>query len=475
MKEDLKPDFSILLVDDEKPWLRSLSRSLVGLCGFNNLILCSDSRDVIGLLQEHNIGLVLLDLTMPHRSGEDLLQQINKEFPEVLVVILSGLNQVETAVRCMHMGAYDYFVKTEKEERLIDGVRRAVQLFELQRENLTLRQNFFNAELERPEAFVSIVTRNSKMLAVFRYLESVALSRRSILILGESGVGKELVARAIHQISRATGPLISVNVAGLDDNHFADTLFGHLRGSFTGAEKDRSGMIEQAANGTLFLDEIGDLSLTSQIKLLRLLQEGEYFPVGSDKPRLLQGRIICATNQDLEARISDQSFRKDLYFRLQSHRVLIPPLRDRREDLPLLLGHFLEQAAQELSKKRPTYPKELVNLLGSYSFPGNVRELRAMVFDAVSSHQSGILSMSSFRQRIEKKATQIQTGDKSIGNPFLELDILPTFNEAKELLVDAALERSGGNQTMAANLLGIAQPSLSKRLKRRRKDKDHYS
>ena len=142
MKEDLKPDFSILLVDDEKPWLRSLSRSLVGLCGFNNLILCSDSRDVIGLLQEHNIGLVLLDLTMPHRSGEDLLQQINKEFPEVLVVILSGLNQVETAVRCMHMGAYDYFVKTEKEERMIDGVRRAVQLFELQRENLTLRKNF---------------------------------------------------------------------------------------------------------------------------------------------------------------------------------------------------------------------------------------------------------------------------------------------------------------------------------------------
>jgi DNA-binding NtrC family response regulator len=257
-------------------------------------------------------------------------------------------------------------------------------------------------------------------------------------------------------------------VAGLDDNVFADTLFGHLRGAFTGAEKNRSGMVEQAAGGTLFLDEIGDLSITSQVKLLRLLQEGEYFPLGSDRPRQLQARILCATHQDLEARVAERSFRKDLFFRLQTHQVTLPPLRDRREDLSLLVDHFLQQAALELGKKKPTPPKELLNLLANYSFPGNVRELRAMVFDAVSAHRSGVLSMASFRQRVECKGKPLLETKETISNPFLSLDELPTLREADGLLVDVALERAGGNQTLAARILGIAQPSLSKRLKRRR-------
>lgn len=470
MKKNLNPSFSLLLVDDEGPWLKSLSRSLQSVGGFNNLLLCSDSREVIPLFAEHDIGLVLLDLTMPYVSGEDLLQNIKNKHPEVLIIILSGMNQVETAVHCMHLGAYDYFVKSVEEERLIDGVRRAVQLIELQHENHRLRQNFFDVKLNQPEVFASLITRNTKMYAIFRYLESVAASRQPILVLGESGVGKELIVRAIHQLSGSDGKLVSVNVAGLDDNMFSDTLFGHTSGAFTGAAQERAGMIEQAAEGTLFLDEIGDLSIASQVKLLRLLQEREYFPLGSDRPRKLHARILCATHQNLEDKVADKSFRKDLFFRLQIHQVAIPSLKERMEDLPLLLEHFLYQAAKELGKKKPTAPRELVSLLRTYSFPGNIRELRAMVFDAVSLHKRGVLSMSSFRQRIKQKDCHVTKKNK-LNNPFLSFDELPTLREADALLVDAALERAGGNQTIAAGLLGIAQPSLSKRLKLRRGSK----
>jgi DNA-binding NtrC family response regulator len=467
MKNNLSPEFKILLVDDEPAWLRSLSRSLQSLGGFKNILRCSDSREVSHLLANNDIGLVLLDLSMPYCSGEELLEQIRDHYPSIAVIILSGFNQLETAVRCMRMGAYDYFVKTDDEERLLDGVRRAVQVAELKRENDSLRRNFFSTELATPEFFAPLITRNQSMLAVFRYLEAIAPSRQPVLILGESGVGKELVARAIHQLSGASGDLVAVNVAGLDDNTFSDTLFGHKRGAFTGAEQVRAGMIDKAKDGTLFLDEIGDISLPSQVKLLRLLQEGEYYPLGSDEPQQLQARVICATHHDLQKKVAAGQFRRDLYFRLQTHQVEIPPLRERYEDLPLLLDHFLQQAAIELGKVKPTPPPQLTGLLATYSFPGNIRELRNMIFDAVSVHPGGVLSMSSFSKRLKHNSHTSDT-IASTSNPFLCCSTLPTLGEASELLIDAALERANGNQTLAARLLGIAQPSLSKRLKRRR-------
>jgi len=274
------------------------------------------------------------------------------------------------------------------------------------------------------------------------------------------------VAQAIHCLSRASGELVAVNVAGLDDNTFADTLFGHTRGAFTGADRDRAGMIERAAHGTLFLDEIGDLSAASQVKLLRTLQEGEYYPLGSDQPRRQQARIIFATHQNLEEKVATGGFRRDLYFRIQAHQLTIPPLRQRREDLPLLIEHFLEQAAQELKKNKPTPPPQLAVMLSTYSFPGNVRELRGMIFNAVSLHNGGVLSMASFQERIGPASQALAAAAPA--NPFLCLEELPTLSEANELLIEAALERAAGNQTQAARLLGIAQPSLSKRLKRRR-------
>lgn len=467
-RKRLYPSFGVLLVDDELPWLRSLSMTLEGPAAMNNLIQCQDSRKVMDILARREIGLVLLDLTMPHVSGEELLEKIVAEHPDVTVIIMSGLNQLETAVHCMRLGAFDYFVKTVDEERLVDGVRRAVRMVELEYENRAMRQRFFRSSPESPEAFSAFVTGNPAMQAIFQYVEAVAPSSQPILITGESGTGKELVAKAIHQLSRPDGPLITVNVSGLDDTYFADTLFGHVRGAYTGADSQRSGLVEQAAEGTLFLDEIGDLSPASQVKLLRLLQEGEYYPLGSDHPKQMTARVVVATHQNLEIRMSTGEFRRDLYYRLLSHHVHLPPLRERKDDLLLLLGHFLGQAAERLGKKTPTPPPELAVLLSTYNFPGNVRELEAMVYDAVSVHNSHILSMKSFQERIGQQDVELsnQPTSAEVLNPFVTLDELPTLQQAGQLLVEDAMRRAEGNQSIASRLLGISQPALSKRLKK---------
>lgn len=466
MTRNLYPSFGLLLVDDEPSFLRSLSIALERSGGITHLHRCQDSREVMSILARENIGLVTLDLTMPHLSGEELLSRIVEEHPEVGVIIISGLNQVETAVNCIKLGAYDYFVKTDEQGRLIEGVKRAIGLQELRRENQQLRQRVLNDTLEHPEAFVSIVTGDKGMRSVFQYLESVAPSRQPILISGESGVGKELIARAAHELSGCDGPLVSVNVAGLDDNVFADTLFGHQRGAFTGAQSARAGMIEQAANGTLFLDEIGDLSMASQVKLLRLLQEGEYYPLGSDRPKRMRARVLVATHQDLAKKQAAGEFRKDLYYRLRTHQVQIPALRQRKSDIPLLLDHFLDEAVAELGKGKPTVPRELPVLLSNYAFPGNVRELRAMVFDAVSQHRSRMLSMEPFKRAIDLNQSEIGCALTEGHSVFVPDEPLPALHEVADLLVEEAMRRAEGNQSIASRLLGVSQPALSKRLKK---------
>ncbi len=466
MEKKLYPPFGVLLVDDELPWLRSLSLTLEGPGGITNLLQCQDSREVMSVLEQNDIGLVLLDLTMPQHSGEELLEQIVTEYPQIRVIILSGMNQLETAVNCMRAGAFDYFVKTVEEERLVDGVRRAIRMVELEYENRAIRTHFFHDQIDAPEVFAPIVTNSPAMRARFQYLEAVAPSSQPILITGESGVGKELVAQSIHTLSGNSGALVTVNVAGLDDNVFADTLFGHVRGAFTGADNVRKGMIEKAAGGTLFLDEIGDLSSASQVKLLRLLQNGEYYPLGSDQPKQMSARVVVATHADLDAKMAAGEFRRDLYYRLYSHHVHLPPLRERKDDLPLLLEHFLAEAALKLGKKKPTPPKELPVLLSTYAFPGNVRELEAMIYDAVSQHNGKTLSMKSFLQRIDSQIDPSHIEQTlPAENPFSRLEGLPTLQQAGHLLVDEAMQRSTGNQSIAARLLGISQPALSKRLK----------
>jgi DNA-binding NtrC family response regulator len=456
------PDFTILLVDDEPDWLSSLALTLESCAAISNIVTCSDSRNAMTILDGGTVGLVLLDLTMPYLSGEQLLEQIAERHPEISVIVVSGLNQLETAVRCMKLGAFDYCIKTDEEERLVGAVLRAVRMTEMRRGYQDMASRLVSRELHHPEAFAAIITADRSMLDIFSYVEAVAKSPQPLLITGESGVGKELIAKAAHRLSGCRGKLVTVNVAGLDDTVFADTLFGHVRGAFTGAEHPRRGMIEEAADGTLFLDEIGDLSIPSQVKLLRLLQEGEFFPLGSDLPKRLKARIIVATHQNLSAKEGTGTFRRDLYYRLRTHQVHLPALRERRGDIALLLDHFLEEASRTLNKGLARY-------LASYAFPGNIRELKAMIYDAVSVHRDRILSMEYFVASIEHS----QQGSGHIvtpppaQNPFAGFDELPTFSDAASFLVLEAMNRSGGNQTLAARLLGISQPALSKRLKAR--------
>ncbi len=464
MKTELPyPALPILLIDDEQPWLRSLSLTLKDIAGINNVIKCYDSCEVMPLLSRNEVSMILLDLTMPHLSGEDLLTMISKDYPHIPVIILSGMNQVETAVRCMHKGAFDYYVKTVEKERLLTGIQRAFSMRQLQLENLRLKRRFLDP-LEQPDIFSRFQTRSHKMRALFQYVEAIAGTSEPVLITGESGVGKELFARAIHQVHSPEGPLVAVNVAGLDDDHFSDTLFGHTRGAFTSAEKDRPGMIEKAAGGTLFLDEIGDLNPSSQIKLLRLLQEREYFPLGSDTPRNANCSIIFATNHDLDLSQQQGTFRKDLFYRLQAHHLEIPALRERKEDLPLLLEVFFEEAAKSFDKNQPAVPRELPGLLSSYHFPGNVRELRALVFNAIGQHKSHKLSLEIFKRSIGHDRNEMP---KSSGMQRLTFpDKLPTLEEIGVQAVEEAMRRADGNITAAANLLGITRQGLSKRIKK---------
>jgi DNA-binding NtrC family response regulator len=463
------PNFPVMLVDDEVQALNSFELTLRS-ANMNHFIRVQDSREVMDLLSGHEIEVMLLDLRMPHISGEALLPAIIGDYPEVPVIIITAANDVDTAVKCMQLGAFDYIVKPVEKSRLISAVRRAVDLRHLQRENQMLKAHVLSDTLQTPEAFAEIITASTSMRSVFQYVEAVGASPRPVLITGETGVGKELMARAVHAVSQRQGAFVPVNIAGLDDNVFADTLFGHKKGAFTDAREARSGLIEQASGGVLFLDEIGDLSTASQLKLLRLLQDGEFFPLGSDMAKRTDARIVAATNQDLDRMLATGKFRKDLYYRLGDHHIHLPPLRERLEDLPLLVTHFLEKASETLHRQKPTPPDELITLLGTYHFPGNIRELESMVFDAVSSHKSGKLSLEAFRLHISQQ--QGQSDESLKASPFSEKSQiafsakLPTLKQAEQLLIEEALRRSQGNQSIAALSLGISRQALNKRLRK---------
>jgi len=468
MMTSLYPQLPVLMIDDEVQTLNSFELVLRS-SSVNNIIRCQDSRNVMAIFSSQEIEVMMLDLSMPHVSGEELLSMVTKDYPEVPVIVITGSNDVDTAVACMKTGAFDYMVKPVEKSRLISGVKRAIELRELQRENRLLRAHVLSDKLEHPEAFSEIVTNHPIMRSIFQYIESISVSPQSTLITGETGVGKELVAKAIHKLSQRKGVFLPVNVAGLDDNVFADTLFGHRKGAFTSADQPRSGLVEQASGGTLFLDEIGELNPASQVKLLRLLQDGEYFPLGADVGKRSDARVVVATNQDIQALQEIGKFRKDLYYRLCAHHIHIPPLRERREDLPILVDHFLERASETLGKKKPTPPKELLTLLSTYHFPGNIRELQSMILDAVSSHKSGKLSMNVFKSYIRQKQPSFDIDSKQLlqgENVLISFsEQLPTLKQTEQLLISEAMRRASSNQAIAAQMLGITRQALNKRLK----------
>jgi len=468
MDKVITPPHPILMVDDEFQLLQSYE-IVLRRNGFNNIVPCQDSRTVLDLLSKQEMEVLLLDLTLPYIRGEELLPDIIKNYPEMPVIIVTGDNNIETAVSCIKEGAFDYIVKPVEEGRLVNAVKRSVELRELRLENIKLKQRIFTPELEHPEAFSEIITANSKMQSIFYYTEAIAKSSEPVLVTGETGVGKELSARVFHTLSGRGGKFMTVNVAGLDDHLFSDTLFGHKKGAFTDAYQERKGLVEQAVGGTLFLDEIGDLNPASQVKLLRLLQENEYYPLGSDAPQYSDVRVIAATNQDIFMLQESGKFRKDLFYRLKVHHVHIPPLRERTDDLPLLIDHFLEEASKDLGKKKPTPPPELPVLLSTYHFPGNIRELRSMVFDAVSTHRAKKLSMEKFKLLINKNKTGqheavIRGAPESEPMLFFS-ERLPTLKQVQQFLVKEAMKRSQSNQSIAAAILGITRQALNKRLK----------
>jgi DNA-binding NtrC family response regulator len=466
MKVSLYPSLPVLMVDDEAQALDSFETALL-LASINNIIRCQDSREVMPLLSSQEVEVMLLDLSMPHIAGGELLSLVTKDFPEIPVIIITGSDDVETAVACMKSGAFDYMVKPVEKSRLISGVKRAIELRELQRENRLLKARVLSGEMEHPEVFSEIITDSEAMRSIFQYVEAISNTPQPVLITGETGAGKELVARAIHKLSTRRGDFVPVNVAGLDDNIFADTLFGHKKGAFTGADQPRSGMIEQASGGTLFLDEIGDLSPASQVKLLRLLQDGEFFPLGSDLAKHSDARVVVATNQNLQTLQEAGKFRKDLYYRLRAHHIHIPSLRDRYEDLPVLVDHFLEKASKVLGKEKPAPPAELPSLLATYPFPGNIRELESMIFDAVASCKTERLTLEPFRSCIRQEESVAKTeaaGQADVASTLKEKMESISHMTEKRMIIDA-LKKTNQNRTKAAQLLGISRRTLQNKIK----------
>jgi two-component system nitrogen regulation response regulator GlnG len=460
----------VLLVDDEPALLRSASL-LLRAAGMTPILTLDDSRQVLPRLADDPIGVVVLDLTMPHLSGQALLEQITAYDPNLPTIVMTATQDLETAVQCMRAGAVDYLVKPVEKHRLVASVQRALELRALREDVLALKEHPRSDTPHQCEAFAEIVTQNTTMHVLFRYIEAIARSPQPVLITGETGTGKELMARVVHRLAAPRGDFVAVNVAGLDDQVFADTLFGHTRGAFTGADRPREGLITRAEEGTLFLDEIGDLAGVSQVKLLRLLQEGTYYPLGADRPRQSRARVVVATNRDVVQDVHAGTFRKDLYYRLRAHHVQIPPLRARRDDLPLLVTHGLAKAATALHKPVPAPPLALYQLLNTYAFPGNVRELEAMLFDAVARHQGGSLALQAFKDAMGAGRPLLDgepwsAAALSTQRPWPE-ELLPTLKEAEDTLIAAALRHADGNQGVAAGLLGVSRQALNKRLRRR--------
>jgi DNA-binding NtrC family response regulator len=457
---------SILIVDDDVEFLDGTRRALLAHV-ISNVTSLQNSSQALKALGTGEFSVLLLDWVMPDPSGADLLPVIVRLYPNLPVIIMTGVSDLDNVVNCIKLGAYDYVTKPLDTARLVSIVRNAVKNNELVVSNRKLTGFLLGEPLSNPANFSNIVTRNERMIAIFKVIETIAGSRQPVLITGETGVGKELIAEAIHKCSGLKGKMITVNVAGLDDTMLADTLFGHKRGAYTGATESRGGLIEQAQGGSLFLDEIGDLSSASQIKLLRLLQQSEYYRLGSDVLHKSDARIITASNRNFQDLLNSGTFRNDLYYRICTHSLHIPPLRERRDDIIPLIQHFLKCSVLSTSQASLQLSKDLRQALTSYDFPGNVRELINMVHNAVAHHRSGNLVLTDFHG-LAAGTTARGDGVRKIGNNQFTLHGIfngfPTIDEVQAMLVEEAMKQSNGIKSNAALMLGVSRPTLQKKL-----------
>ena len=442
---------SILIVDDEKN-IRSGLAMAMELEGYESLT-AEDGASAWALMGKKDVDLVITDLRMPNMSGEQLLQKINGAYPRLPVIILTGHGTIETAVDAMRRGAIDFFTKPVELDRLSLVVKKARSTTDLYAEHERLKAEV--ATLKARNRYDRIVGKSQKMVALMETVAQVAPTRASVLITGESGVGKELVADALHELgNRSKGPFVKVHCAALSESLLESELFGHEKGSFTGAVSQKKGRFELADGGTIFLDEIGEINTSTQVKLLRVLQEKEFERVGGEKPIQVDVRIVCATNRDLLKEIEKGNFREDLYYRLNVVHLDVPPLRERKDDIPLLMTAFLSQFNKENDKSLEGFSNGAKKALLTYEWPGNIRELRNSIESAVVLSRSSVIE-------VEDLPPSVRLADSSAQ---LSLDVGITLAEAEKKLIMSTLIMCGGNKTRAAEVLGIGRKTLHRKL-----------
>jgi DNA-binding NtrC family response regulator len=444
---------TVLIIDDEKNTREGLRRAFEHKF---TILLAEDAARGLRILTEHPVDVVLTDLRMPGIDGMAFTREVTGQENAPLVVMLTAYGTLQTAVDAMKIGAYDYLTKPVDLDNLEMVIERGLESRRLREENRRLR-----LELDKRFGFDSLVGNSKAMFEVFETTRQVAAARSTVLITGESGTGKELIAHAIHRLGgRAEQPFIVVHCASLNENLLESELFGHEKGAYTSAHQRTTGRFEKASGGTLFLDEIGEINASTQIKLLRVLETRTFERVGGSDPIEVDVRLIAATNRDLRRLVDEGRFREDLYYRLNVVSIHLPALRERGEDIPLLLNHYLEQSARENGKALSGLTSEALKVLCAYHWPGNVRELRNCVERMVVMARGSALTLKDVPSDI-RNAVSISLENPEAGAPAaapLDMDT----NERNLIL--RALQETRGNRTAAAKVLGISRRTLHRKL-----------
>ena len=450
----------ILVLDDDQ-----------GMREFMEIMLTKEGYDVtsagepakaIDLCRKTEFDLVITDLKMPKINGIEFLKTIKDQRPETIVILITAYASGETAINAMKEGAYDYVEKGGSIEDLKKVVRSALLKKGLVIENQPLKKEKAKGTAEN--SFCGMIGTNREMLKIFATIKKVSDTLANILILGESGTGKELVARAIHEnSSRSKMPFMPINSGGIPENLLESELFGYMKGSFTGAYADRPGFFEMARGGTIFLDEIGELSPVLQVKLLRVVQEKTFRRIGGSEDIKVDVRIISATHQNLEEKVKKGEFREDLYYRLNVIPIFLPPLRERKEDIPLLINNFIEKYAQMFGKEITTISSYAMELLMNYDFPGNIRELENIIERGVAMESSNIILPENLTLSMDTAAGapnfDIEITDKGI-------DLNAELEKIEKVMIEKALQRTKGSKTKAAELLNVTFDSLRYRIEK---------
>jgi DNA-binding NtrC family response regulator len=443
---------SVLIVEDETNMARSLSRILERR-GYG-VGIAAEGNEALTRLDSEPFDVVITDLKMPGMGGMELLAKMHERGHRHPTIVLTGFGTVQGAVEAMKLGAADYLIKPYNPDELLLIVERQLEQRALRLENERLRE-----QVRRERRFGEMVGSSQAMQDLYRVVDAVSQNRSSVLLIGESGTGKELVARTIHERSSfAERPFLAVNCAGMSETLIDSQLFGHKRGAFTGAIADHEGVFQAAAGGTLFLDEVFEIPLSLQPKFLRAIQEREVTPLGSNKPIAVDVRIVAATNRDLEREVASGAFRADLYYRLNVVTLRLPPLRERKEDIPLLVDHFVREFGKLYRVEPKVVTEGAAQTLARYDWPGNVRELQNAIERAFALSREAAIDLGDLPPAVRGDAPR--SGALAIG----EAEELPRLADVEERVIRTALERTGGNKNQAARMLGIDRQRLYRKI-----------